>query len=410
MINRTKTLLKLFSIREYALFWIAAVCSNLGVFCLMTGRLWLMQELTDSPAMLGLLAFSNSLPILLLSVWGGVIADRINRINLIIITRTFFCIQALITGLLIALDKIEPWHLILFAILTGVLFALDLPARHSIVANIVPQKNIPDAIVMYSLIFGGSSIIGPAIFPQLIRIIDVAGVFYFVGIAYLATVILLSFMHPLSPIPQDAKVTLMQEFTKGFKYIRNNRLLRDLILLTAVIGILGSSYGTILPALTKNVLQGDVNLYSNLLLIIGVGGLIGTISVGYITDYVDRLIAIKIYICILGLALLLLANGFVLSLVFASALILGFSSSAFGTSTSSYLQILVDDEFRGRLMSIYQLGFGLSAFGGLLIGVIAEFIGIEIAIDIFGILIIVFLLLFHVFGNRSKMNLIDLID
>ena len=125
-------------------------------------------------------------------------------------------------------------------------------------------------------------------------------------------------------------------------------------------------------------------------MIIGVGGLIGTISVGYITDYVDRLIAIKIYFCILGLALLLLANGFVLSLVFASALILGFSSSAFGTSTSSYLQILVDDEFRGRLMSIYQLGFGLSAYGGLLIGVIAEFIGIEIAIDIFGILIVVF--------------------
>jgi MFS family permease len=145
-------------------------------------------------------------------------------------------------------------------------------------------------------------------------------------------------------------------------------------------------------------------------LIIGIGGIIGTISVGYMTDYVDRFIAIKIYICILGLALLLLANGFVLSLVFASALILGFSSSAFSTSTSSYLQILVDDEFRGRVMSIYQIGFGLSSFGGLLIGVIAELVGVKIAIDVFAILIIGFLLFFHVFGNRSKMNLIDLID
>ena len=138
-----------FRYRDYRLFWLGAVFSNLGIWALMAGRLWLMHDLTNSPLMLGLLTFSNAAPILLLAMWGGVVADRVNRLKLMIFTRSMFSLQALITGILVAFGLIQPWHLIVISLATGGLLSFDIPSRAAILPNLVKKEHLFNAIVLY---------------------------------------------------------------------------------------------------------------------------------------------------------------------------------------------------------------------------------------------------------------------
>ena len=133
----------------------------------MAGRLWLMHELTNAALMLGLLAISSTGPILLLSMWGGVVADRVNRLKLVTFSRGMFSLLALLTGLLIAVDVIRPWHLIAISLATGVLLSFDIPSRQAILPNLVDREHLFNAIFLYSFLFGGSAVIGPTYFAPL---------------------------------------------------------------------------------------------------------------------------------------------------------------------------------------------------------------------------------------------------
>ena len=130
-----------FRYTSYRLFWIGNAFSNIGIWALMAGRLWLMYQLTDSPLMLGLVTFSGLGPILLLSMWGGVVADRVNRMRLVVTTRALFAFTALLTGILAATDIIEPWHLLAISLANGVLLSFDIPCRQAIVPNLVPRQH-----------------------------------------------------------------------------------------------------------------------------------------------------------------------------------------------------------------------------------------------------------------------------
>ena len=118
----------------------------------MAGRLWLMHLLTDSPLMLGLVAFCGLGPTLILSMWGGVVADRVNRMRLVTMTRAAFALTALLTGLLIVTEVIEPWHLLTISLVNGVLLSFDIPSRQAIIPNLVPAEHLMNAVVLLSLI------------------------------------------------------------------------------------------------------------------------------------------------------------------------------------------------------------------------------------------------------------------
>ena len=148
LIQKSFSIISILKEREYRLFWIGAVFSNLGMWILISGRLWLMHLLTGSATMLGLLTFANTIPILIFSMWGGVLADKFNRLQTIRFTRSLFALQAFVTAALIIANLMTPWLLITIAFLTGMLLAFDIPARQSIIADIVPKSRLLEAIVL----------------------------------------------------------------------------------------------------------------------------------------------------------------------------------------------------------------------------------------------------------------------
>ena len=163
--------------REYRIFWIGNATSNIGIFLLMAGSLWLMHELTNAALYLGILTFTGLGPILVLSMWGGVIADRVNRVRLVTITRGCFSATALITGLLVALNVIQPWHLISISLINGILLSFDIPSRQAMVPNLLPREHLVNAFALQSMLGTGSAIIGPVFLPLIEKIWGLEGVF-----------------------------------------------------------------------------------------------------------------------------------------------------------------------------------------------------------------------------------------
>ena len=175
----------------------AGAFSNLGMWALIFGRLWLMHDLTDSPLMLGVVTISSLGPVLLLSAWGGVVADRVNRLKLVTISRAMFSFLALLTGVLITTGVIQPWHVIAISLGTGILLSFDIPSRQAMLPNLVPREHLVNAIAIYSFLFAGSAIIGPGLFAPLVNFWGLEGLFFLIGAAYALTVVMLLMMKPL---------------------------------------------------------------------------------------------------------------------------------------------------------------------------------------------------------------------
>ena len=188
-----------FRYREYRYFWLAAAFSNIGMWTLVYGRLWLMRTLTDSEWLLGLVATASLGPVLFLSMWGGVLADRVNRLYPRAVHETHVCGHNPVTAVLIATDVIRPWHVIAISAGTGVLMSFDIPSRSAMVATIVPRRHLAGAIAMYSIVFGAASIIGPALFAPLVLLWGLEGLFFIVAASYLLTVLTLMLMNPKGP-------------------------------------------------------------------------------------------------------------------------------------------------------------------------------------------------------------------
>ena len=221
--NIENTSLVAFRYREYRIFWIAAAFSNIGMWSLIFGRLWLMRTLTDSEFMLGLETAANLGPVLIFSVWGGVLADRVNRLKLVRVTRLLFAALAALTGVLIATNVIEPWHLIVISLGTGVLLAFDIPSRSAMVATIVPKEHLAGAIAMYSIVFGVAAIAGPALFAPLVDALGLEGLFFIIAGAYVLTTVSLMMMSPVGHKMESTRVSAWKGLTEGLGYLKENR-------------------------------------------------------------------------------------------------------------------------------------------------------------------------------------------
>ena len=371
--------------REYRLFWLGALFSNLGVWALGSGRLWLMHQLTGSPLMLGLLTISGTGPILLLSMWGGVLADRVNRLRLITFTRAMFSAQAILTGLLVAFDLIQPWHLIAISLVTGVLFSFDIPSRQAILPNLVSRDDLLNAIVLYSFIFGASAVVGPAYFAPLVNLLGIEGLFFFVGVSYIGTVAMLLMMKPMQRREAPSERKLWEDLLAGLSYIRGHRAVISLIGLGMVAGLFGMSFGTLLPVFADEILHGGVGSYSLLLMGGGIGGLVGT---GFLALFGNLKNSAPLQLATgigFGLGLAVFSRITWLPASVAALVFVAGCSSAFGTVNNTLLQSIVADEYRGRVMSIHQMGWGFSAAGGLILGALAQAAGAPFALTLSGL-------------------------
>ena len=373
-----------FQYREYRLFWLAAAFSNIGMWALIYGRLWLMHILTDSPLMVGLVTTSSLGPVLLFSMWGGVVADRVNRLKLVRASRALFSLLAILTGILTAADVIEPWHLIAISIATGILLSFDIPSRSAMLPALVPREHLAGAVALYSIVFGGAAILGPAVFEPLVSLWGIEGVFFLIGAAYALTVVALAFMDPTGHRQERRPATMLGGLADGFRYLSGHHVIKGVIALGLVFGLFGVPFEVLLPVLADKVITGGIDTYSRLLLALGIGGLIG-IGVVLLGTRVHAARYLAVSATGFGLALLVLSRVAWLPGAAITIGMIGAFHVVFQTMSTTLLQGLTADEYRGRVMSIHQFTWGATALGALLMGAIGEGVSVRFALTLGGI-------------------------
>tara|TARA_Y100001936_G_C16091867_1_gene686996 strand:- start:3124 stop:4179 length:1056 start_codon:yes stop_codon:yes gene_type:complete len=305
-------------------------------------------------------------------MWGGVLADRFNRLKIVRFTRLMFAFATLGTGVLIQSGLVQPWHVLVIASLTGTLLAFDIPSRSAMVASIVPKEHIAGAISLYSIVFGSAAIVGPVLFTPLVGAWGLEGLFYIIGASYVLTVVTLLMMTTEGHKVEATSKTALEGLIQGFKYLREQKTIASVILLGITLGIFGSSFETLLPVFTEEIFFGGEGAYGQLLLGTGIGGLTATTVI----TLIGRRVRPALYLMISGVGVgamqLLFARVDVLNIAILVAGVLGGFKVVLGTMNTTVVQTLVEEEFRGRVMSINQLTWGASALGGLLMGYLAQ--------------------------------------
>ena len=349
---------------------------------LMAANLWLMHELTNTVLYLGILTFTGLGPILVLSMWGGVIADRVNRVRLVTITRACFSGTALLTGLLVAFNLIQPWHLISISLINGILLSFDIPSRQAMVPNLLPREHLVNAFALQSMLGTGSAIIGPVFLPLIEKIWGIEGVFMIIGVAYAFTTIMFSKLSKQEIYSKGKAQKPWSDLIEGFSYIRQHRVMIALISIGIVAGVFTSSYTTLLPVFAEDILEGGVQSYGYLLLSGGIGGMIGAILMAQFARSRDSsLIQVTSGVGLsLSLVIFALNSNFVVAVVSIS--IVGAFGLVFSTINNTFLQNMIADEYRGRVSSIHQLGWGSSALGGLFLGFLAQTFGPQFGLSL----------------------------
>jgi len=396
-----------FKYREYRLFWIAAAFSNIGMWSLLYGRLFLMRSLTGSELTLGLVATANLLPVLLFSMWGGVLADRFNRLKIVRFTRLMFAVVTLGTGALIQSGSVEPWHILAISSVTGTLLAFDIPSRSAMVATIVPKEHLAGAIALYSIVFGAAAIVGPVLIEPLVSNWGYEGLFYIIGTSYVLTVATLMMMKTKGHKVAATSRTALGGLLQGFAYLKRQRSISLVILLGISMGLFGSSFDTLLPVFADEVYETGLDVGGRLLLGAGIGGLTATTAITLIGKRVRPALYLIISGVGLGAAQLAFAQIDVIEFAVFIAGVIGGFKVVLGTMNTTVVQTLVDEEYRGRVMSINQLTWGASALGGLMMGYLAQRFDAPLAMTLGGAVAILATLLvgqrlIRSFGIGSK--------
>jgi multisubunit Na+/H+ antiporter MnhC subunit len=256
------------------------------------------------------------------------------------------------------------------------------------VPNLVRHEHLLNAIVLYSFLGNGSSVVGPALFAPMVKLAGLEGLFFFVGTAYALTVVMLLIMKPMPSTRGDEKGRLWDDLRDGLAYIGAHPRIVGLIAIAVVTGLFGA-FGTLLPVFAEKIGGGGVEGYGNLLLSSGVGGLAGFVAL-LVFGNMKNSVSLQLLSGVgfgLGIAVFSQMSWLPASLGFIG--VVGACSTAFGTINNTLVQSMVDDRFRGRVMSIHQLGWGASALGGLLMGSLAEAFDPPFALTLGGIVIAV---------------------
>lgn len=376
-------------IRNYRLYWSGQLVSMTGSWMQTTAQAWLVLQITQSPFAIGLVATLQFLPVLLLSLIGGVIADRVPRFRLILSTQTLAMIVAGIFGLLVSSGQIQLWQIYLLALIQGIINAIDQPVRQAFAVELVAKTDRSNAIALNSIMFNLSRIIGPALAGFMIGPFGIATVLWINALSFLAVIYgLLRMDATRFPVPAKHDSAALAELREGLNYAIRTPEVLLLLLLVAAIGTFGYNFSVTLPLIGGFVLKTDAASYGGLGAALGLGSLAGALTTAYFGSVSFRrlLLAAGIFSFLLG-AVALTTNYLIAT---AILLALGYAGIIFTTTASTLIQLQVPDALRGRVTSLYLLLFmGSTPIGGLLVGASANAWGVPIALLLCAVLCLV---------------------
>jgi MFS family permease len=366
--------------RNFRLYWSGQMVSLVGTWMQSVALGWLMHRLTSSAFMLGLLTFTQFLPVLLLSVWAGVVVDRIDKRRLLMWTQTAFLLQAVLLATLTSTGHVQPWMLLALAFFFGIFNAFDLPTRQSFVIDMVGREDLSNGIALNSAAFNSARIIGPAIAGILVATVGEKGCFWLNALSYLAVLASLAALRlpPRGPSASEGgSVAFLRE---GVQYAWRTGPLRNLLLLLGVCAGIGFQYMVLLPVYTRDILRSGPQTYGMLVAAFGIGSLFSAVLMTRRLDRWELRRQLLTGLACGGIGMAFFAWSRVLVLTLAAGLLAGFGLILYVASTNVLLQMITEDRFRGRVMSLYTLLFvGTAPLGALITGSLAQRWGAPVA-------------------------------
>ena len=362
---------------NYRLWFFGQVVSIIGTWMQATAQGFLIYELTKSAAFLGVVGFASGLPTWLFTLYGGVIADRISRRKLLIITQISMMVLAFVLAILVFTKLVQPWHIIVLAFLLGVANAFDAPARQAFVVEMIDREVLTNAIALNSTIFNIGTVIGPAIGGLVYAWVGPAWCFTINGISFIAVIVALALMHlpPLEKIVNKTRATI-SDLLVGVRYAWGNANILTLEIIVAAVSIFGFGMMTLMPAWASSVLHGDVRTNGWLLSARGVGSLAGALMIAYLGGRNIRGKIWAIGSILMPIGLILFGTLKILPVSLLMLVVIGWSFMAVLNTTNAMIQSWVPDALRGRVMSVHILIFmGTAPIGSLLAGTLAEKLG-----------------------------------
>ena len=379
---------KAFSYHNYRLLWFGAFTSSIGTWMQQVAQSWLVFEMSKSPFLLGLDAFLGQLPIILFSLVGGVIADRMDRRRLLLASQYVQMGSAFLQVILIATGWVQVWHILALSFVVGTAQAFGGPAYQALVPMLVEKEDLPNAIALNSIQFNLARVVGPWLGGLAFEHIGPAWCFGLNGLSFLAVVSSLLALR-ISFIPAAASNSILASMREGFRFIRSQGAMQGLLLIAFCMTLFAFPMLTFFPVFAKDVFHGGPMVFTLLLSASGVGSVVGALIVATIGDIQRKGLIALTSLAVLGtgIAAFALSRSLVLStlLVFINGglLMMGFSM------ITSLVQLITANEMRGRVMSVYNVAFrGGMPIGSLMTGFLLKYFSAPAVIAVNGLLLL----------------------
>jgi MFS family permease len=387
--------------RNYRNFWVGQAISTIGGMIQVTALSWYVYHISGSPFLLGLMGVFEFGPVLLLTLFAGVLIERFPKKKILLITQVIFMVQSLALAVLVWFGVTEYWVFAFLALVAGITMSIEQPTRQSYFVELVGKEDLPNAISLNSTTFNLARIIGPLIAGVVMRYLGTAECFLINGLSFIPVLYGITLISVTGkPRKKDEETRMLSEIKDGVLYTVKNEKILPTFLIVFVICIFAMNYNVILPVVAKDVLMGNENTYSTLMSLFGFGALCGALFMGGIgKDIANKnfLVMTALFIGVLQMVMLLFIHSFIIVAVFL--VVLGFLSLCFLNRANTRIQLNINEKYRSRVMSIYVLVVtGSTPLGNTVTGWVMDSLGKQYGFFMNGIVAFaIVLLLFFVF-------------
>jgi MFS family permease len=375
--------------RNYRLFFAGQLTSLVGTWMMTVAQSWLVLQLTGNPFDLGVVAAVQFLPVLVLGLFGGVIADSLPKRRTLVLTQGFASILSFVMFVLVFTHTVQVWHVLVVAFLLGIRNSVDMPTRQAFAVEMVGREDISNAVALNSAMFNGARVIGPAVAGITIGAFGVAPAFLLDAISYLAVIVALLQMsepelHTRPGIARPQSISaVVENLREGLVYVRRTKVVLVATVVIGLVSTFGMNFTVVIPPLTQMVLHSDATGYGFLMAATGVGSVISALWIafsGRTTPLVIGLGALT-----LGVAEVVMSVTGSFPIALACMFFAGFGGIGMAATANTVIQLNVPDQLRGRVLSVYTTVFaGSTPIGGLVTGAIASTFGAAVAIGLGG--------------------------
>jgi MFS family permease len=386
--------------RNFSLLWFGSIISNSGGWMQMVAQGYLVYQLSGSPFLLGAIGVARAIPFIVLAPFGGVVADRVERMKLLKLTNAMQFSLALLQALLVTAGVIEIWQIALISFISALVNSFDQPTRSAILPDLVRREDLAKAIALNSSVWHGSALFGPTLAGVIIAGLSLEAAFFgnVVGFAVVGGA-----LHLMRGVPErsgkPSTASFTSDFFAGLRYVRATQFVLSLLLISTIVSLSGRSYQQLLPAFADDVLMVGPDGLGFMMSAPGLGTVVGTAALASMADIRHKGLAFFAGMVLLSVSIMAftLTRSFPVALFFL--FVTGIAQLLFSTMMTTMLQLDVAPEMRGRIMALVSVSFqGVQPIGAMFMGALAGLIGIPqatfvsaLAVGIVGVLAYSFL-------------------